>query len=190
MSLIDYAKRELDYRLNYLKDRPRKDWEEEASDLKMERVLYDNVLELIETFSKQDHSGSTAPFVLALFKELATWRPITPLTGNNEEWNDVNDGLYQNKRCPCIFKNIQSGEAYTIEGIVFKTENEDGWYTNKYSHIPITFPYTPTNPKRIVVKQSCYDYAETYSITFGKTKVCTADCPNCANFVREVNNEH
>jgi hypothetical protein len=73
------------------------------------------------------------------------FEPLTPLTGEDNEWNQIKDNLYQNRRSPRVFK--EDGQAYDIDGIVFR--DPDGCYvTNKDSRVNITFPYTPVTEIR------------------------------------------
>lgn len=106
-----------------------------------DRWMAENVMELIRVFSAQGHSGSSAPFCVKMFETLANWRPWGPLTGEDDEWSEVSDGVFQNKRCSHVFR--ENGEAYDIDGIVFVDEHGCG-YTNRDSRVPVTFPYTPT----------------------------------------------
>lgn len=101
------------------------------------------VLELIETFAKQGHSGSSAPYVADVFHKLARYEPLTPLTGKDDEWMEVGPGVFQNKRCSHIFK--EGGKAYDIQGIVFE-DQFGGHYTNRDSRLPVIFPCNPPKP--------------------------------------------
>jgi len=133
MNLIDHAKQEFETR----------DW---PGDCEMQRAVCGNILELLEVFSKQGHSGSSASYVLGLFNTLASFAPIAPLTGADNEWVEVEDGVYQNKRCSEVFK--EEGEAYWIRGKIFR--DKDGClYTNSDSHVPISFPWT--KPKSEII---------------------------------------
>lgn len=110
----------------------------------MQKMMCEHVLKLLEVFADEGHSGSTAPYAVNLFKQLAMFEPLTPLTGEDWEWNDIGDGSFQNKRCSRVFKRVDrfDGQAYDITAIVFR--EADGWcYTNSGSAQPITFPYTP-----------------------------------------------
>lgn len=127
----------------------------------MQQAICEGVLRLINQFSKEGHSGSTAPYSINLFKQLASFEPIVPLTGEDWEWTDVadhSDGpLWQNKRCGHVFKDVNG--AYDIDGIVFYdwyTDNDTGekykaYYTSRDSRVPVTFPYTPTTEYRETV---------------------------------------
>lgn len=98
------------------------------------------VMELIKTFSSQGHSGFSANLVMNLFNKVGRFEPLLPITGEDSEWNEVRDGLYQNNRCSHVFK--ENGQAYDSKGKVFR--DKDGCcYTNKNSRINVTFPYVP-----------------------------------------------
>ena len=123
----------------------------------MQEDICKHVLKLIEIFSEEGHSGSTAPYAINLFKRLAMFKPIAPLTGEDDEWCDVSEysgtTTYQNKRCSSIFK-YDNGEVFNIDGKVFWEwyKDEDGnafksYYGCRDSRVPVTFPYTvPDEP--------------------------------------------
>jgi len=123
----------------------------------MQEMICDHVLKLLEVFHGEGHSGSSAPYAINLFKKLASFEPIVPLTGEDWEWVNVaeqNGGpLWQNKRCGHVFKDNEG--AYDINGIVFYDwyvdENGDkhkSYFTGRGSKVPVTFPYTPTTEYR------------------------------------------
>lgn len=110
--------------------------------------IVENILELLEVFSKQGHSGSSAPYCIDLFTKLARFEPLCPLTGEDSEWVNVveysgsgADPVWQNKRCSHVFKG-PDGRAYDIDGRVFVEPNGNA-YTNFDSRVYVTFPYTP-----------------------------------------------
>jgi hypothetical protein len=122
----------------------------------MQEAICRHVLALLDVFTDEGHSGSSAPYAINLFKTLAMFEPVAPLTGEDWEWTDVSDTfggrghkLYQNKRCGRVFKD-ESG-AYDIDGKVFyewyTDENGEKFkshYTSRDSRVPVTFPYRPT----------------------------------------------
>ena len=112
-----------------------------------EGMLGDAVMELVSVFSKQEHSGFSASMCINLFKTVASYEPLAPLTGSADEWVDVSEvsegTLWQNKRCSHVFKR-GDGTAYDIQGKVFR-EPSGACYTNSDSHVDIEFPYTPTS---------------------------------------------
>jgi hypothetical protein len=103
--------------------------------------LATDVLRLLRVFSDQHHSGGSAPIVIELFKKLASYEILTPLTGEPDEWIEVSEGVYQNRRCSHVFK--EDGGCYDIEGRIFKLP--DGTYIQRMpdSRVEITFPYWP-----------------------------------------------
>lgn len=103
-------------------------------------MLGQAVIELVETFSRQGHSGASAAITLSVFAKVAAFEPLGPLTGQDDEWIHISEGLYQNRRCSHVFK--ENGEAYDIDGKVFR-EPGGVTYISKDSRVPVTFPYTP-----------------------------------------------
>jgi hypothetical protein len=99
-----------------------------------------NIFELLHTFGNQGHSGSSAPYVVNLFAKLAMFEPLCPLTGTDDEWNEVGTGVFQNKRCSHVFK--ENGATYDSEAVIFR-EPSGACFQNRDSRKPITFPYTP-----------------------------------------------
>jgi hypothetical protein len=128
----------------------------------MQEAMCKHVLKLLDVFADEGHSGSTAPYAVQLFEKLAMFKPIVPLTGEDWEWHEASEGVFQNKRCSRVFKQVDrfDGQAYDIDGRVFYEwvereldPDEEGYpgkrrykshYTSRESMVPITFPYTPT----------------------------------------------
>lgn len=141
-NLVEYAKEELN-RIGMI----------DSGDPYNDAVLK-AILDLIELFSSQDHSGFTASYTVRTFSRLAMFKPLTPLTGKDDEWNEIEHGFFQNRRCSSIFKN-EKGEVYNIEGKVFTDDGGETWYINKDSIVYITFPYTvPDNPEYVYLDKA------------------------------------
>lgn len=136
MSLLEHAKRELEIAFP-----PKAD--EESNE--MQALINEDILAVVETFSKQGHSGSSAAYAIPIISKLLNFEVLKPLTGDEDEWNDVmqyGGGMYkQNKRCSHVFKD-EDGRTYNIRGKVFKNQN-GAYYTDSDSSVDITFPYTP-----------------------------------------------
>lgn len=131
------------------------DWTDENGQFKdeMQEAICRHLIKLLNVFAEEGHSGTTALYTIDLFKKLASFEPVAPLTGEEWEWVDVaeqNGGpLYQNKRCGHVFKDPNG--AYDIEGIVWYELYNNGetgekhrvYFTNYESRVPVTFPYVP-----------------------------------------------
>ena len=103
------------------------------------------IMELLTTFANQGHSGFSANYIVNLFNKLAKYETLSPLTGNDDEWNDVSDMsgemLFQNNRDSRVFKDATG--TYFIEAIIWNESGESS-YTNKDSNRYIkSFPFTP-----------------------------------------------
>ena len=125
----------------------------------MQQAICEHVIKLLDVFADEGHSGSSAPYAVDLFKKLAMFEPIVPLTGEDWEWCEVRENVYQNRRCGHVFKDSKDGQAYDSEGRVFYEwrerpldEDEPGYpgvrrykthFTSRDSRVPVTFPYTP-----------------------------------------------
>jgi hypothetical protein len=131
-NLISHAKKELEligYDLNSTEENPNK-W------------MVESVLELIQPFANQGHSGSSAPECISLFSQLAKFEPLSPLT--------CNDDLFQNNRCSHVFK--ENNTPYDIYGNIFVEPNGIAFTSNK-SKVYISFPYIPKSEYIKVSKQ-------------------------------------
>jgi len=146
-NLIDHAKIEL-LKLGYP---PIEDCEDDP-----DKWIQENVLELLEVFANQGHSGSSAPYVIHLFSKLANHDPISPIMCTDDEWTDVgmlgNDDIFQNKRCSAVFKQGVDGKPYYLDAIVWKNQNGNSYTGNncmnsKHEKIKssqnIKIPFTP-----------------------------------------------
>ena len=117
-------------------------------------LLYEQVLELVNVFEKQKHSGYSAKLVLDAFQRVAQCLPLVALQGTPDEWVEVAEGLWQNCRCSSVFKDekLYNGQAYDIDGRLFSTDNGKTWYrSGREGDLLITFPYTPGNPEYVII---------------------------------------
>jgi len=118
-------------------------WNDKTKDgYDMQQLIIENVKEVLDVIGNQGHSGFSINYFKNLLDKAMMFKPIGPLTGNDDEWNEVSEGTYQNKRLSSVFKNSKDAIAYTIDGYVFR-ENEDcSYYSTGASHKNIEFPYT------------------------------------------------
>lgn len=102
------------------------------------------VMDLVDVFAEQGHSGHSATMAISLFEQVARYKPLTPLTGEDDEWSDPDKDtpFLKNKRCPHVFKDKATGQAYDADGRIFR-EPSGICFTSRDSHVPVTFPYLP-----------------------------------------------
>lgn len=150
MTLLSHAKNELDL-IGLTEKNPDE----------MNRAMRDHIIHMVEEFSKEGHSGFSASYALGILEKLLAYKPLSPLTGADDEWvkHDYGNGIsYQNKRKSSVFKD-EDGSCYDIDGKVFwewckrpLDEDEAGYpgekiyksyYTCFESRVPVTFPYNP-----------------------------------------------
>jgi len=104
--LVDHARREIEIvGLN-------------SKEADYDGMIGEAVLELMETFAKQGHSGFSAQWVLDVFERLAKYQNLSPLTSHESEWNDVSEmssdnAMWQSNRNPEAFSR-DGGKLYYI----------------------------------------------------------------------------
>lgn len=162
-NLVKFARNELDRLLAKCGD-------ENSESYAMQKYMNDEILEMVKTFSEQDHSGCSASYALNMLKRLLDWKPIQSLTGEDAEWNDccwtMDNGkkkVFQNRRCSAVFKTVdtETGETEVTYNDKYAV-SDNGGITFFYSkHIlkklglseSITFPFNvPEKPKKIYIK--------------------------------------
>jgi hypothetical protein len=129
--LINFAKSELDII----------GMKEDSSDAE-NLAMREHILKMVKVFSDEGHSGFSANYAVAILQKLLKFEPLSPLTGEDSEWNLISEeeNLYQNKRCSHVFR--ENGKAYDINGKVFVQENGSA-YTSNDSKVYVDFPYVP-----------------------------------------------
>ena len=144
--LIQYAKNEL-VLLGYAPL--------EACDNPIHRRFQKDLMALLETFEEQydPFMGIPREYFGDVFKDLICFKPLTPLTGGDEEWEEIEPNHFQNKRCHKIFK--KNGVPYNIEGYTFWLQRgcEKIGFWSRESQTLISFPYTVTDPELIEVTE-------------------------------------
>lgn len=144
--MVNYAKRELDI-LCPPDANGRKD--------PMQETIDRNILDIVELFTSQGHSGASASYVLGILDRVLNFKPIKPLTGEDDEWHDAFGGNEQNERCSSVFRrDHDNATAYDIDGKVFSNDGGKTFYSCYQSRVPVTFPYVPpTHPERVILQE-------------------------------------
>lgn len=166
MNLVEFSKSELEKIEKQCTDN---------DSLQIQKAMTSNLMDCIQVFSNAHFSGFTANYAINALHRLLSYKPLTALTGEDDEWEDISqyqDGKkgWQNKRCPEIFKD-ENGEAYWINGKYFSEDGGHTWFTSKESSVPVTFPYNvPDESDYIIIdnkeqrddiKKSIYERLDT-----------------------------
>ena len=122
----------------------------DAPDADYGGMLYDAVMRSVRLFSIEGHSGFSAGYAMNLTSQCCKFRPLSPLTGDDDEWIEIADGEYQNRRMSSIFKDGKDGEAYWIDGKVFQ-EPSGATFTSFDSRVPVKFPWSWREPEIVKV---------------------------------------
>lgn len=102
-NLVKHARQELDRAL--LSD----------ADSDYEGLIATAVLELVEVFARQGHSGGSAAMVTAILERVLRYQPLTPISSDPSEWNEVGEDVWQSRRNPAVF-SADGGETwYSID---------------------------------------------------------------------------
>lgn len=121
----------------------------------------EEILALCEKFGNSGQSGGSAPYtataITQALKKLLLQEPICPITGIDEEWNNIremsedDEMTHQNNRCSAIFKG-NSGKCWYLDAIIWKEVNGSTYYgrattrdgKNYHSQQYLKgFPFTP-----------------------------------------------
>lgn len=112
---------------------------------------YSYVLSLVDLVLGQSHPNQQSfKATVAFFFQICNGEPLSPLTGSDDEWDQISPLLWQNNRFPRVFKELGVG-AYDIGAIVFIDESDRMFTQQPQSRIIVKFPYTP-NTKYMRVK--------------------------------------
>lgn len=162
-----WAKRELDMLLEGIDDGADNDGDVDYMQKKVNKNIVDgdydrmqkrvnkDIMDILTVFAEQGHSGFSAGYVINMLQRLLNWIPIKPLTGEDDEWEEAYEDVEQNTRCPGVFRHGKDNSTATYNGRVFSDDGGRTWFTNRDSHVPITFPfYVPTEPEYVILENT------------------------------------
>lgn len=119
-------------------------------------MMNKNILDILEVFCDQGHSGFSASYLINALTRLMDWKPLSPLTGADDEWNTCygDKETEQNSRCSAVFrKKGDNSTAYYIHGKVFSDDGGITWFSGKESRVPVTFPFAvPDKPEYVYIE--------------------------------------
>ena len=135
-NLVEFAKREFS-ELGWL-----------DGDDKMQKLVCENVIELLQAFSNQGHSGFSGGYILSLFSQLVNFNPITEVKDENLFWSGCGRDVMQHKKMPTIFKS--NGKTYWIDGVVFECDSGTRWSSSD-SKMIVDMPLRASDLKTEVI---------------------------------------
>lgn len=119
-ALVRHARHELDLILEEAKI------DEDEEDVRMQKIFNDGILKVVNAFADCGHSGFSASLAINYLDRLLRFKPLMPLTLEDNEWNEVgiqhNEDnqvkVYQNNRASNVFKEADKfdGKPYCIDG--------------------------------------------------------------------------
>lgn len=108
----------------------------------------EKVMKLVKLFSKQEFDIGELGYVTSVVTKLIKQYPLSPLTGEDDEWERYSSTTFLNKRCMDVYKS--GGKAYFTKGKLFSTDEGKSWFSTKESVVEIeSFPYRVPESMRI-----------------------------------------
>ena len=77
-----------------------------------EPEVIEGYLKVIQAFADMGHSGGSAMVAIPVINELLSFRPLSPLTDDPDDWIEVGYGMWQNRRDGRMFSE-DGGRTYT-----------------------------------------------------------------------------
>lgn len=139
------------------------------------KACYNSAAKAYMSMAEDGHSGMSASITGQIFNRMLDHKPLTPLTGEEDEWNgepiDMGDHgkvTYSNKRYSGLFKRVcKNGnvEYSDVHQFIFQNVNNpnDRFCNGRLSdimreYVPIEFPYMPTTyPIEVFVDEFLVD---------------------------------
>ncbi len=115
-------------------------------------MIGDAVKELLLVFQKQGHSGFSANLTATVFHNLITGKPLSPLTDNPDEWNEVTPDILQSNRISHVFiERAEDPRPYTIDGKAFSDDGGKTYFTNRHSRVYFNLPGYPPKTEYVIL---------------------------------------
>jgi len=114
-----------------------------------QKLITDNIFDIYNAC--ENLNVSEVGLVLSLLDH----KPLTPLTGEDDEWGEIfDDNIQQNKRCSAVFREKYDNGLiipYYLDDAIYSDDGGLSFYTtNKFGRKEITFPFTiPENSQSI-----------------------------------------
>lgn len=134
----------------------------------------DSAIKALKRLAEDEHSGFSIGVTMGILKQLVERKPLTEITGNDDEWGEDKYGAYkpphkeyQNKRYSALFKSVYPDghiEYFDVDRVRIHELNTDTFWQNGFMSrlvnemFPIAFPYFPPSPPYYVnVREYLFD---------------------------------
>lgn len=108
-NLVEHAKSELRI-IGYTGEEPEDD---------PNKWMWDGVIEVVEKFAAQGHSGSSAAYALGVIQKVLNFENVTPLTNDPVTWGEVGmgagDDVWQSRRRSDAFSHDGGITYYLLD---------------------------------------------------------------------------
>lgn len=113
MGLVEHAKRELELLSKG----------DEPADAEMNATI----IKVIEAFTSYGHSGGSASWAIPVINKLLQYENLSPLTDDPDDWINVGDNVYQNRRNSSVFSTDGGKTHYHLvdRDVVYVTRKAD-----------------------------------------------------------------
>ena len=129
-----------------------------------QKMITENFYEIKNVMDRID---SVSNWKWIILNKLIDNKPLTALTGEPDEWNDISDWgykdggkHYQNKRCSAVFKDVLDNGleiAYWIDDEIYSDDGGLSWYSRGgMLRKQITFPFEIPKGKEVYVYNDKY----------------------------------
>lgn len=167
MSLLEWAKREVEIACK------RENPERKEGEFDYGCACYESALKAFESLCEDKHSGMSIRFTKAILDRLIDGQPLTPIEDTEDVWREEhrlggqNYTTYQCNRMSAFFKDVyddgtvryhSSNYCYSVD----INNPEFAWHNGFISRIiedmfPITMPYIPGKPIKVVTEKFLVD---------------------------------
>ena len=168
MSLLEWAKREVEIACN------RENPERKEGEFDYGCACYESALKAFESLCEDEHSGMSIRFTKAILDRLIDGMSLTPIEDTEDVWDKgrrlhkQDDHItYQCKRMPALFKDVYDDGTIRYHSndycyVVDINSPNVTWSNGFVSRIiedmfPITMPYSPGKPIKVVTEEFLVD---------------------------------
>lgn len=120
-----------------------------------DQAYVDSILKVMEAFAAYGHSDGSATNAIHVINELLQFHPLTPLTNDPAEWNEVANNIWQSRRNSEAFSTDQGKTYYLVSEMTPYYESDDAPVEKIVApasvDTPFAAPQAPANPGDTIV---------------------------------------